>query len=71
MSGEDRWLGVLEEKVRDAATLIRRLREENQRMAERLEELEQQGADRWQEERSEIRTRVEALANGLEELLEE
>ena len=72
------WLDALEEKVRAAGERIQQLRSENQRLSERVEELEAQLADSsadaadggWTEEREEIRIRVEKLTQGLEELME-
>jgi BMFP domain-containing protein YqiC len=70
------WLRVLEEKVHAAAGRILELREENAGLRRRIEELEARlaapasdGADRWTEEREEIRGRVARLVEHLEELL--
>jgi chromosome segregation ATPase len=70
------WLEVLEDRVREAAALIQQLKEENQRLQRRLQEVEEQlkqaqeGGDAgWQEERDEIRQRVASLAESLGNLL--
>ena len=73
------WLEDLEERVREAAGEIGRLRQENARLAERCEELEGElesarsgsGAGDWEQEKDEIRQRVERLAESLASLLEE
>jgi predicted nucleic acid-binding Zn-ribbon protein len=76
------WLSTLEDKVRAAAERIRSLSEENSSLRRQLSELEEQlaaapsaatvpsdlGASRWEEERREIRERVERLTQHLEEL---
>lgn len=71
-------LATLEARVRDAAERIRGLRQENERLAGRVRELEAElgdratdGAAEWQAEREDIRRRVEALSKTLEGLLEE
>ena len=72
------WLNMLEEKVRAAGERIRGLREENTALHRRIEELEERlaasassgEAERWVEERQEIRGRVERLVEHLEGLLE-
>ncbi|MEM7483397.1 MAG: cell division protein ZapB [Acidobacteriota bacterium] len=71
MSGGDMaWLETLEEKVHAAADRIRELGDENERLAARVAELEgQDESAEWEQERSEIRSRVESLAEGLEALL--
>jgi len=81
MEGRDEmdWLEVLEERVREAAARIQSLREENVRLAGRVEELEGQlesaaSSDEtaaWEAERQEIKVRVERLAESLSGLLEE
>jgi len=71
------WLQALEDKVHAAAGSIRDLREENATLRRRVEELEERlaappvagAADRWIEEREEIRGRVERLVEHLEGLL--
>ena len=76
-SGQDiAWLRTLEEKVHAAAGRIRELRDENAGLRQRIDELEARlatpasdGAERWTEEREEIRGRVERLVEHLEELL--
>jgi predicted RNase H-like nuclease (RuvC/YqgF family) len=71
------WLSTLEDKVRAAAERIQALREENAALRSQVAGLEAQlaaapgGEDpRWQEERREIRERVERLTRHLEELAE-
>lgn len=72
------WLRTLEEKVHTAADRIRALREENALLRQRVQDLEERlaapqdsgAADRWVEERQEIRGRVERLVEHLEGLLE-
>jgi hypothetical protein len=76
-SGQDiAWLRVLEEKVHAAAGRIRELREENDGLRQRIEELEARlavpadgEAAGWVEEREEIRGRVARLVEHLEELV--
>lgn len=74
------WLETLESRVHEAAERLRDLREENRELARRVEALETELADtrsageaaeRWEQERDEIRRRVERLAEGLEELVRE
>jgi predicted RNase H-like nuclease (RuvC/YqgF family) len=76
------WLDALEEKVHEAAERIAELKEENQALARRVEELETQLAattpeepdeagEAWKTEREEIRRRVEKLTRGLEGLVGE
>jgi chromosome segregation ATPase len=74
-------LATLEERVRQAASELSRLRERNAALERRLAELEQQlreiheggepgeMAVAWEAERDEVRRRVERLAQALEELL--
>ncbi len=71
------WLGELEDRVRDAAEELRRLRDENGELRSRVEHLEQAAASRsvavdgdWASERDEIRQRVQRLVGELEGLLE-
>ncbi|HKV09968.1 MAG TPA: cell division protein ZapB [Thermoanaerobaculia bacterium] len=65
------WLETLETRVRDAAERLRELKEENAALKERIRELESDtGGGGWEEEREEIRRRVEALTRRLEELAE-
>lgn len=81
----DEWLEHLEKTVHDAAETITTLREEKQGLASRIEELEDEverleaegggdagdgATEAWQEERSEIRRRVESLTEKLEGLLD-
>jgi hypothetical protein len=78
---EVRWLDELEAKVHAAAQALRELRAENQRLAEHGEQLEQRVAELeasdaeagsgWEQERREIRGRVEKITEGLEDLLRE
>jgi predicted nucleic acid-binding Zn-ribbon protein len=74
------WLGSLEDRVRDAAEELRRLREENEGLRSRLERLEAEAATpastngeaaAWPQERNAIRVRVERLVEQLEEILED
>jgi TolA-binding protein len=76
------WLDGLEEKVREATEKLKELREENQALAQKVEELETRLADAqrgqkgdaarvWEAEREEIRRRVEKLTLGLEALVAE
>lgn len=78
--GGDDWLGVLEERVRQATVRLGELREENRALSQRVEELESQlaaaqatpandAAQAWEAEREEIRRRVEKLTLGLEALI--
>ena len=76
--GSTKWLETLEAAVHQAAETIERLRTERDDLAARVEELEaaggqggDEGAAAWQEERREIRKRVEHLTERLEGLLEE
>ena len=69
------WLSPLEQKVRAAAERIRALKEENTALHRRIEDLEERlaaasddSAARWEEERREIRERVERLTRTLEEM---
>jgi ABC-type phosphate transport system auxiliary subunit len=68
---EAAWIEQLEEQVGRAASEIRRLREENRRLRELAEADGGPGAalGHWQEERDEVRQRVEKLADQLEGLL--
>jgi predicted RNase H-like nuclease (RuvC/YqgF family) len=71
------WMDALEEKVHEAAERLAELKEENQALARRVEELETQLAatqtdeagEAWKAEREEIRRRVEKLTRGLEGLV--
>lgn len=72
------WLETLETAVHQAAETIERLRAERDRLAARVEKLEAAGAGAegkgpaaWQEERREIRKRVQKLTKRLEGLLDE
>lgn len=69
------WLGDLEDRVRDAAEELRRLRDENGELRARLDRLNEQPSAQpddgsWTRERAEIRERVERLVGELEGLLE-
>lgn len=73
------WLQALEERVHAAAGRIRELRDENAALRRRLQEMEErlatvpssEDANRWIEERQEIRGRVARLVEHLEELMVE
>jgi chromosome segregation ATPase len=72
------WLDVLEAKVHEAAERLREQRDRNRELEIRLQELQERldaaesaGARAWAAERDEIRTRVERLTAGLEELVAE
>ena len=78
----DDWLGILEERVRQATARLGELKEENRALAQKVEELESRlkaaqatpaddGAKAWEAEREEIRRRVEKLTLGLEALVGE
>ena len=76
--GSKEWLETLEAAVHQAAETIERLRTERDELAARVEELEAaggeaqaEGAEAWQNERKEIRKRVEKLTTRLEDLLDE
>jgi len=75
------WLTPLEEKVRAAAERIRELQDEKKALESRVASLERQlaaaaapgdpgdpQAARWEEEKREIRDRVERLTRHLEDL---
>ena len=69
------WLQALEEKVHAAAGRILELRDENTRLRQKIEELEErlttptdEAGERWAEEREEIRGRVTRLVEHLEGL---
>ena len=71
------WLDQLETRVKQASETLRSLKERNGELEARVAELEQKVADAesgavaaWQEERDEIRLRVEGLTGKLERLLE-
>lgn len=70
-------LDTLEKKVREAASQLTSLREENTTLAEKVRDLEGRvkelgdGAVSWEKEREGVRKRVEKLVTGLEELLAE
>ena len=81
------WMETLEQRVREAADEIRRLRTENDALEERIETLERElaqavasgGAEpradaddgAWEQERAEVRSRVERLVVQLEGLIKE
>lgn len=76
MSEQPEWLEQLEERIQQAAERMRELGEENAALREKIDGLKkelaetQEGAvSAWDQERDEIRTRVEALAGKLEALL--
>ncbi len=71
--GKASFLDQLEEKVHAAAEQIQALRKENRKLADRVEELENTSSDSegWDDERREIRERVERLTGRLESLLDE
>jgi len=70
------WLEPLEAKVRAAAERIQALKDENTALHRRIEELEERltapaqddSASRWEEEKREIRERVERLTRTLEDV---
>jgi predicted RNase H-like nuclease (RuvC/YqgF family) len=72
------WLSPLEQKVHAAAERIRALKEENAALHQRIADLEERlaaaspddSASRWEEERREIRERVERLTKTLEDVAE-
>lgn len=72
------WLRELEDRVREAADRLREARTENDSLRRRVAELESElattgpaaeEAEAWTRERTEIRGRVERLAEHLEKLL--
>ena len=69
------WLRDLEEKVQEASALLRELRAENSELRQKVSNLEEQlrldgeATEPWQEERKEIRERVEKLVDHLSDLL--
>lgn len=82
------WMETLEQRVREAADEIRRLRGENDALEERIETLERELAQAmsgraasagetadadgaWEQERAEVRSRVERLVRQLEGLIQE
>lgn len=69
-----KWLENLESGVRVAISELERLREENARLAGRVEELESKlqevDGEEWAEERADVRQRVQKLADTLEGLVE-
>ncbi len=71
--GKASFLDQLEDKVHAAAEQIQALREENRKLTARVEELKNASSDSegWDEERQEIRERVERLTGRLESLLDE
>ncbi len=76
MSEQPEWLEQLEERIQQAAERMRQLGEDNAALRKKVESLEEEltetrqgAASAWDQEREEIRTRVEALAGKLEALL--
>jgi len=82
------WMETLEQRVREAAEEIRRLRTENDALEERIETVERElaqavargarpdakepeGDGAWEQERAEVRSRVERLVQQLEGLIKE
>ena len=72
------WLRDLEEKVQEASTQLKELREQNDKLQKQVAELEaklestpdaEQVAG-WTEERDDIRQRVEKLVDHLDQLLQ-
>jgi len=70
-------LDELEARVREAVERLRTLQDQNDRLSERVSELEEQLADAdsdeaaaWRKERDEVRRRVEGLTRTLADLLE-
>lgn len=72
------WLSDLEEKVQSATDELKALRKENTSQKKSIEDLQNklteaevssQSTGDWENERDEIRKRVEKLAAGLEKLL--
>ncbi|MGH9381949.1 MAG: cell division protein ZapB [Thermoanaerobaculia bacterium] len=70
-------LDTLESKVREAASQLTSLREENAALAEKVRDLDGRleemgdGAASWEDEKESVRKRVEKLVTGLKELLAE
>ena len=70
------WLAELEARVREAVAEIGRLRQDNRRLERELAKLRKAaaadgGAAVWEQERAEVRQRVERLTAHLETLLAE
>ena len=72
------WLGELEDKVETAAKELEALRKENRTIKTRLKKLQREllevdgateGADIWRRERQQVQSRLEKLADSLEQLL--
>ena len=72
------WLGELEDKVEAAAKELATLRKENRTIKTRLKKLQREllevdgateGADSWRRERQQVQSRLEKLADSLEQLL--
>ena len=73
-----KWLGELEDKVETAAKQLKALRKENRTIKTRLKKLQRElleadgateGADSWPRERQQVQSRLEKLADSLEQLL--
>lgn len=70
------WLAELEARVREAVAEIGRLRQDNRRLERELAKLRKAaaadgGAAAWEQERADVRQRVERLTAHLETLLGE
>jgi hypothetical protein len=68
------WLADLEARVREAVAEIGRLRQDNRRLEKELGKLRKAaggngGAAMWEQERAEVRTRLERLTAHLEGVL--
>lgn len=73
MTVEAPWIDQLEERVRQAASEIARLRQENRRLQKAMQDrgAPADGEGPWNGEREEVRLRVEGLVAQLESLLGE
>ncbi len=74
------WLRDLEERVEEASERLRTLRQEKAELEKRIEELEAElaeaaapnpDAQAWEQERTEVQSRVADLVGHLEALLED
>lgn len=77
---DTKWLSDLEQKVQAVADELKSLRKENRAQKTKIGQLQERlsqaaaagpSAGEWQQERDDIRRRVERLAAGLEKLLED